>query len=190
MLKILNEDKVLDVLKQYKDGGNYIKSDKEATELLKQVIDKYGTVTGNVTLYRNEELQKMFGLSSRSEWYDNPEEFEKFIIGKVITPGGFLSTSKHPLGMIFNGIEIKFTNVKNTKGLDLSTIKLNVNVYDREEEVLFNVGTSYKINKVVYHNYHNGKDYYSLEEYKNYFKEKDRYYDRFVLKLEGEIIGN
>lgn len=121
---------------------DWVRSDNHISEanskILSSTIQSKGNVKGNVTLYRNvtsPELGVRF-----SEVRNNPD----ILVGKEITSRSFLSTSKLESGaQIFSGTTIKITNVKNTQGLDISKISSK----SREQEVVFNKGTVYKITK-------------------------------------------
>lgn len=173
------DEKSLEALKAYKEYGNSIR-DEDKT-ILSNLIKRQGE-TINRTLYRKEWLNHIT-KGDIKDWYNNPKEFEQSVIGKIITPGGFLSTCTEHSGA-FSGLDIIFDEI-HSKGLDISNIKLNVNLYDRENEVLFDKGTSYKITKIGYYKCENGKIYDTYEAFMRDYEEGD---NRFAFKIFATIL--
>lgn len=141
--QLSEEDK--NIIDNWVQNGNDINSDMQSR--LQTIIKNNATVSGKVNLIRKATTPEL-GTSIK-EIKDNPDN----LIGKTITSTGFLATSSKEGGADnFVGITIKINNVKNTKGLDINSIKgLSSSTAQRryhEEEVLFNKGTKYKITKV------------------------------------------
>ena len=134
---LINEKEKEEVINKYVQQSNSINLDDE--NKLKKIIKEDGTIFGDVKLFRKVSVKEL-GLEKLRQLKENPES----IIDKVITPGGFVSTSKTEEGTAgFIGdvmLEIVEVSPKN-KGLDISNISGKKN----EQEVLFNKGTSYQV---------------------------------------------
>lgn len=135
----------LDYLLEYIERSNYIFDNPETVNEVSQIIKTYGNISGKVDLYRRVSFNEL-GIS---EQLFNDDPFS--IIDKIITPQGFMSTSKYIDGTSnFDGQLIHFTNVSpSNKGLDISTFSWMYSSFGDEEEVIFNIGTKYKITNIV-----------------------------------------
>jgi len=159
-------DKDKNIIDNWVQNGNDISSDMQSR--LQTIIKNNATVSGKVNLIRRVTTPEL-GTSIK-EIKNNPDN----LIGKTITSKGFLATSSKEGGADnFVGIDLKINNVKNTKGLDINSIKgLSLSTANRrsaEQEVLFNKGTKYKITKV------------------NLFRDKSG--DVYDYTIEADIIG-
>ena len=173
------DERSLEALKNYKRNGNSI--NEEDSKLLSNLIKEKGEPI-HTTLYRKEWLHQIIGGSPK-EFYSDPHSFENLVLDKVITPGGFLSTCTEHSGA-FSGMDIIFNEI-HSKGLDISEMPLNVEQYDRENEVLFDKGTSYKITKIGYYKCETGEIYDTYEDFMNNYKEDE---NRFIFKIYATIL--
>lgn len=130
---------------EYVERSNHILDDPETVNEVSQIIKTYGNISGKIDLYRRVSFDEL-GISEQS-FNDDPFS----IIDKIIKPRGFMSTSKYIDGTSnFDGQLIHFINVSSSnKGLDISTFSWMYSSFGDEEEVIFNIGTKYKITDII-----------------------------------------
>jgi len=141
---------------------------ESSQEKLSKIIEEHGTITGECNLLRRLTTPEL-GIK-----YSEIKEDPNKLVGKTITSRGFLATSEREGGAeSFLGLKVKFTNIQNTKGLDINKQEgLHPSLENRrklEQEILFNKGTKYKITKVE--------------------PIKDKEGDIYDFDIEAEIIG-